>query len=218
MFNTSYLSFYSLLYYFSGVICPILVCINSLNKFTFYEFNITDNSNKKTLIGKQLFIIVLVTLTITSIVISYYFVLNIDLIIKLFFDKSLFSLLYKIPNISYVFTIFILLIFKNTRIFIKKAYLANYLLLSILLWYTQINNIEIGNYFFIYKVSYFNNINQTNIVLLLTIESIYYLWSLLSYKRNLSDWIVPVQIKSHLFSFFKILFFYFFIFIYYSLI
>ena len=38
--NINDISFYSILYYLSGAICPSLVCLNSLKNYTYYDFNI----------------------------------------------------------------------------------------------------------------------------------------------------------------------------------
>ena len=37
--NINDISFYSILYYLSGAICPSLVCLNSLKNYTYYKFN-----------------------------------------------------------------------------------------------------------------------------------------------------------------------------------
>jgi len=39
LFNINDISFYSILYYLSGTICPSLVCLNSLKNYTYYSFN-----------------------------------------------------------------------------------------------------------------------------------------------------------------------------------
>jgi len=42
-FNINDISFYSFLYYFSGTICPSLVCLNSQKNYTYYNFNKNKN-------------------------------------------------------------------------------------------------------------------------------------------------------------------------------
>ena len=47
LFDINNLSIYKLLYYLSGLFVPVLVIINSLNKFTYYQFNLLKKINYK---------------------------------------------------------------------------------------------------------------------------------------------------------------------------
>ena len=70
LFDINNLSIYKILYYLSGLFVPILVIINSLNKFTYYKFNFhKKNSNYSDISGKSLFLITLVISSLISILI-----------------------------------------------------------------------------------------------------------------------------------------------------
>jgi hypothetical protein len=63
-----------------------------------------------------------------------------------------------------------------------------------------------------------NDLNLINLFILVAIEISFYSWSLISYKTNLSDWIMPNPQKVDIIPFLNILIFYFFIVIYYSIL
>ncbi len=183
--NNSY--FYKYLYFLSGLICPLLVSINSINIFTFYSFN---NSNKPLEIsGKFLFLVAAIVLVTLSTLLSYYYYLNLEIICKLFLNKNyLFNIDYNNKTL-FIFILSIALIFKKTRILIKKSTLLNFFMISIFIWYVKVNNISIE--ISLSNIFELENINFINIIYFSTIEIIYYLWSYISYKSNLSDWQVP---------------------------
>ena len=84
LFDINNLSIYKLLYYLSGLIVPILVIINSLNKFTYYKFNFHKKKNNNSDVsGKSLLLITLVILSILSILISNYIFINLKIIFNL---------------------------------------------------------------------------------------------------------------------------------------
>ena len=60
-----------------------------------------------------------------------------------------------------------------------------------------------------------NNFILFNVVYLSVIEVFYYLWSYLTYKSNLSDWMVPFPTRDDLKPILKIIIFYTGIIIYY---
>ena len=72
----------------------------------------------------------------------------------------------------------------------------------------HINKIIISDKFFINNYLPLENLNYINIIFLMTIESIYYLWSYLSYKDNISDWNVPIPSRKNFLFIFRIIFFY----------
>jgi len=52
--NINDISFYSILYYLSGAICPSLVYVNSLKNYTDYSFTKDKIHSKKIIKGKRL--------------------------------------------------------------------------------------------------------------------------------------------------------------------
>jgi len=218
LFNINDISFYSILYYLSGTICPSLVCLNSLKCYTYYDFNRDNIYSKNIITGKRLFFLVAINLIFLSYLIADYLYINFDLIFNLFFDRIN---LPKPDNIQLSFFILLissLLIFKKSRFLLKKIILVNFILISLFLWHLQINNINFDDQFHIYRYFGLNDLNLINIFMLLAIEISFFTWSFLSYKTNLSDWIVPKPQKRDLIPILNMFIFYFFIIIYYSIL
>ena len=217
-FNINDISFYSILYYLSGTICPSLVCLNSLKNYTYYKFNKDKFHSIKIINGKRLLILVAINLIFLSYLIADYVYMNFDLLFNLFLEginvpKP------DIPELSFfIFLISILLIFRKSRVLLKKIILINFILISLYLWFLQINNISVDNQFHIYSYFGLNDLNLINLFILVAIEISFYTWSYLSYKTNLSDWIVPKPQKRDVIPFLNIFIFYFFIIIYYSIL
>ena len=216
-FNINDFSIYSVLYYLSGTICPSLICLNSLNNYTYYKFK-KDNINKKKIIkGKALLFLVVINLIFLSYLITEYIYINFDLICNLFLEgiklqqPDIFQLTF------FILLIAILLIFKKFRPLFKKLILVNFILISFFIWYLQINNIKVDDQFHIYKYFGLIDINLINIFILVALEISYFMWSFLSYKTNLSDWIVHTSQRGDMSPFLNLLIFYFFIIIYYSI-
>ena len=186
-FNISDISFYSILYYLSGTICPSLVCLNSLKNYTYYNFNKNKIHSKNIINGRRLLFLVAINLIFLSYFISDYIYINFDFIFNLFLDgvnvpKP------DIPQLSFfIFLISILLNFKKSRFLLKKIILVNFILISIYLWHLQINNISVDDQFHIYRYFGLNNLNLINLFILVAIEISFYTWSFISYKTNLSD-------------------------------
>ena len=218
LFNINNLSFYSILYYLSGIICPTLIGLNSLNNYTNYKFSEKKIYSEKIIKGKALLSLVAINLIFLSFIISDYIFINFDFISNLFFEEiklqkpDIFQLCFFILLIS------ILLIFKKSRLLFKKLILVNFILISFYIWYLQINNINIDDHFHIYRYFGLNDTNLSNVFILVTIEISYFIWSFLSYKTNLSDWIVHSPRKGDMDPILSIFIFYFFIIIYYSIL
>jgi len=212
------ISFYSILYYLSGAICPSLVCLNSLKNYTYYDFDKVKVHSIKIIKGKRLLFLVAINLTFLSYLIADYMYINFDLMFNLFLEGI------NVPKLDvqqlsfFIFLISILLIFKKSRFLLKKIILVNFILISLYLWHFQINNISVDDQFHIYRYFGLNDLNLINIFFLVAIEISFYTWSFLSYKNNLSDWIVPKPQKGDFIPFLNIFIFYFFIVIYYSLL
>jgi len=217
-FNINDISFYLILYYLSGAICPSLVCLNSLKNYTYYNFNNNKIHTKKIIKGKRLLILVAINLIFISYFIVDYIYINFDLIFNLFIEGI------NVPKpdilqLSFcIFLISILMIFKKSRFLLKKIILGNFILISLYLWHLQINNISVDDQFHIYRYFGLNDLNLINLFILVTIEISFCTWSFISYKNNLSDWIVPKPKKEDIIPILNMLIFYFFIIIYYSIL
>jgi len=150
--------------------------------------------------------------------ISNYIYINFDLVFNLVFERT------NLPKADIfhlsllIFLISILLIFKKSRLLLKKLILVNFILISFYLWHLQINNISVDDQFHIYRYYGLNDLNLINLLILVAIEISFYTWSFISYKTNLSDWIVPKPQKGDIIPFLNIFIFYFFIIIYYTIL
>ena len=188
--NINDISFYSILYYLSGAICPSLVYINSLKNYTYYNFARDKIHSIKIIKGKRLLFLVAINLIFLSYLIADYIYINFDLILNLFLE----GINVPKPDIQqlsfFIFLISILLIFKKSRFLLKKIILVNFILISLYLWHFQIKNISVDDQFYIYRYFGLNDLNLINLLILFTIEISFFTWSFLSYKTNLSDWIV----------------------------
>ncbi len=218
LFNFNNISFYSILYYLSGTICPFLICLNSLNNYTYYSFNKIKVNSKKIIKGKALLFLVIINLIFLSYFIADYIYINFEFIFNLFVE----GINLQTPDMFhfslFVLIISILLIFKKYMLLFKKLVLINFILISFYLWYLQINNINIDDQFHIYRYFGLDDINLINVFFLILIEISYFTWSFLSYKTNLSDWNVSSPQRKDLIPFLNMLIFYFFIIIYYSIL
>ncbi len=217
-FNMNDISFYSILYFFSGAICPSLVCLNSLKNYTYYNFNKNKIHSKKIIKGKSLLFLVAINLIFLSYFIADYLYINFDLIFNLFLEGINLPEPDNLQLSFFIFLISIFLIFKKSRFLLKKIILVNFILISLYLWHLQINNIIADHQFHIHRYFGLNDLNLINLLFLVSIEISFYTWSFLSYKTNLSDWIVHKPQKGDLIPFLSMFIFYFFIIIYYSIL
>ena len=218
LFNINNISFYSILYYLSGAICPSLVCLNSLKNYTYYDFNKNKIYSENIISGKRLFVLVAINLIFLSYFIADYIYINFNLTFNLFFEGKNLSKPDIIQFSFFIFMITIFLIFKKSRFLLKKLILVNFILISLYLWHLQINNISVDDQFHIYRYFGLNDLNLINLFILVAIEISFFTWSFLSYKTNLSDWIVRKPQKGELISILNMFIFYFFIVIYYSIL
>ena len=218
LFNIKDFSFYSILYYLSGTICPLLICLNSLNNNTYYKFNKNSIYIKNSIKGKSLLFLVAINLIFISYLTIDYIYINFDFISNLFLEG--FDL--QKPDIfqlsSFTLIVTILLIFKKFRVLYKKLILGNFIMISFYIWYLQINNIIVDDKFNIHRYFGLNNLNLINVFILVAVEISYCSWSFLSYKTNLSDWAVRMPQKGDIITFLNMIIFYFFIIIYYLIL
>ncbi|MBO8232014.1 hypothetical protein CU311_04945 [Prochlorococcus marinus str. MU1402] len=216
--NIKDISFYSILYYLSGIICPSLVCLNSLKNYTNYNFNKNKLHTKNIIKGKKLLFLVAINLIFLSYFIADYLYINFDLIFNLFLGGINVPKLEILQLSLFIFLISISLIFKKSRFLLKKIILVNFILISLYLWHFQINNISVDDQFHIYRYFGLNDLNLINLFILVAIEISFFSWSFLSYKTNLSDWMVPKPQKGDVIPFLNMFIFYIFIIIYYSIL
>ena len=217
-FNINDFSFYSILYYLSGAICPSLVCLNSLKNYTSYNFNRNKIHSKKIIKGKRLLLLVSINLIFLSYFIADYIYINFDFILNLFLQEINLPKPDILKLSFFIFFISLFLIFKKSRFLLKKIILVNFIFISLFLWHLQINNIIVDDQFHIYRYFGLNDLNLINLFILVSIEISFYTWSFISYKTNLSDWIVPKPQKGDVIPFWNMIIFYFFIIIYYSIL
>lgn len=216
MFNINNFTIYKVLYYLSGLVVPILVTINSLNKFTYYKFNNT-NTKTNTIRGKLLLLTTITFLTTLAFLISNYVFINLKLI-NFFLSNNEYLVKFNIYiQILIVLLISTFLIFKKTKILLKKIILINFLIFSTFSWYSQINNSFLIDVvpFHIFKSV---NMNIFNVIFLLAIETVFYLWTYISYNSRLSDWKVPKLCLKDFSPILNIAIFYLLIMFYYSLL
>ena len=220
LFDIDKFTIYKILYYLSGLLCPVLVCINSLTKFTYYKFN--DNkikNNYREISGKLLLIIIVILIISLSTLITSYIFTNYRTFLNVFnsYNKDIFYFAFD-NEIVFILVISILLIFSKTKFILKKIILTNYFIFSIIIWYSQINKILINDSISINNFLKLENLNFINIFLLLLIEAVYYLWSYISYSSNLSDWRVQIPSQREITPVIRIVIFYLLIILYYSIL
>ncbi len=208
--NYSQTNIYSILYFLSGFLIPLFISFISYKNFLIYEVNKDTKYKEKNKI-KYLFYPLIIILFILSYLLMKYFII-IPKIIITYSNYSTYDQF--ITEIILLIIILILLIFERSRIMIKKFLLLNYFIISSLIWsliyfdyYSEISPI---NYSFIYSFKIdLNNVFIVNIFYLFAVETFYYLWSYLSFDKNLSDWSVPIPRINNLIPILKISIYYF---------
>ena len=147
--------------------------------------------------------------------------LILDLLIQLI-DVNLFTV-QKSVNVTESITLFIfviLLLINRTKLVVKKLFLILFFILTIFIWTSEYINLPIDYGFLTDFSSYnnfltLNNLYLSNIIFLGSFEILFYLWSYISYKNNISNWIVPFPNKNNVFPIINILLFYLGMYIYY---
>jgi len=210
LLDESDFSSYSILYYFSGLLFPLIILINSRKNYLNYKFESNLSSQKKDI--KFLFYAVTLILLTLSFLISKYIIFTFYFFKIIPTNGGFIDIKYEI---LIILTIIILLLINKTRNKLKNLFIINFFINSIFIW---------TNYFLIIygfnKFTYeyfldFKILNIINVIYLYLIEILFYLWSYLSYKNNLSDWSVPYPSNSELKPIFKITIFYLGILVYY---
>ena len=214
LLNKNEFSFYSILYFLSGFLFPLLVINNSLYNFCNYKFN---NNKYKSKQIKYISYLIIFTCLVLSILINKYFIFTIKYIfpqkaLNINFDLRLEFLLILLNST--------LLFFKKSKRLIKKLFLLNFFIIFIVSWSTYVFNLLgmenfVNKYISIDTLLDFKALNIFNIIYLLGLEIFYFLWSFLSYQNNLSDWSISYPSKSDTKPIFQIIIFYFGVIIYY---
>ena len=214
LLNKFEFSYYSILYFLSGFLFPIIVINNSLNNFFNYKFSSNkQESNKLRSIG----FLVTFTLLILSILIIRYFIFSVNYIIPQIDLNSYFDIKLKILLLLIVM---ILLLINKTKRIIKRFFLLIFFIIFFLNWsiyYLNLQGIEIfiSKYISDNNNYDFNNLNILNISYLFILEIFYYFWSFITYQNNLSDWSISIPKRVDFIPLSKITIFYFGILIYY---
>ena len=214
LLNEFEFSYYSILYFLSGLLFPILVINNSLSNFFYYKFNSSKYQSKKLqFIGY----LVIVTILFLSILIIKYFILSINYIIphidlNIYFDIKL--------KILVLLILMILLLINKTKRILKRLILLNFFIICFINWsayYLNLQGIEIFiNKYISNNIYYeFDNLNILNIYYLFIFEIFYYLLSYITYRNNLSEWTIPYPTKVDFIPLSKIIIFYMGVIIYY---
>ena len=217
LLNSNNYSFYSILYFLSGITCPLLVSYYSLRDFTYYKFNNVININNQ-IKGKTLLITIILILIPLSFLSLNYVYINLDLVFKYFFDSSYFQKINFIQNLYFTSVVCILFVCRNTKILIKKLTLFNFILVSSIIWYSSVNPLFLTDELLVNSLLNNNYSNILNIIFLFTIEILFYFWSYISNNNNLSNWLVPVPTQIYMANISKVVVFFLFIIVYYSVL
>ncbi len=211
LLNKFEFSFYSILYFLSGFLFPIIVINISLNNSFDYKFSSNKyESNKLSSIGY----LVTFTLLILSILVIRYFIFLINYIIPQIDLNSYFDIKLKILLLLIVM---ILLLINKTKRIIKRLFLLIFFIVFLINWSTYYLNLQ-GIETFINKYISDNNyydLNLLNISYLFILEIFYYFWSFISYQNNLSNWSIKTPTGVDFMPLLKITIFYLGVLIYY---
>ena len=214
LLNQFEFSYYTVLYFLSGFLFPIVVINTSLSKFFDYKFNFNKHQDKK---FKYIGFLFIFNILILSILIIKYFIISINYIIpqidlNIYFDIKL--------KILSLLVVMVLLLINRTKRILKRLFLLNFFIICFINWSTyflKFQGIEIFLNKYISNNNFyeFNNLNILNIFYLFVFEIFYYLWSFITYENNLSDWSIAYPKKVDLIPISKITIFYLGVLIYY---
>ena len=214
LLNKFEFSYYSILYFLSGFLFPIIVIYNSLNNFFDYKFSSNKyESNKLSSIGY----FVTFTLLILSILIIRYFIFSLNYIIPQIDLNSYFDIKLKILLLLIVM---VLLLINKTKRIVKRLFLVIFFIIFFVNWSTYYLNLHGIDNFIIKYISDnnyydFYNLNILNISYLFILEIFYYFWSYITYQNNLSDWSITIPKRVDFIPLSKITIFYLGVLIYY---
>ena len=214
LLNNFEFSYYSILYFLSGFLFPIVVINNSLSNYIDYKFNSNKYESNKL---RFITFLISFTLLFLSLLIIRYFIFSINYIIpeidlNIYFDIKI--------KILLLLIVMILLLINKTKRILKRLCLLNFFLIFFINWsnyFLNLQGIEISINKYISDNNYYDfyNLNILNISYLFILEIFYYLWSFITYQKNLSDWSIPFPKRSDLIPISKITIFYLGVLIYY---
>ena len=199
----------------SGYLFPSILVFYSINNFTDYQFNNNYGKDIKNNF-RYTSTIVFPILLIFSILITKYYIYLFSKI-----NNASFNLL-EFNHLQLIITLIIslLLLIKKTKNKVKNLYLIYYLFNFSIYWTINTYSLNISNTFI--KDNYINNFisnnlnfNYINIVFLFLLEILFFLWSFIVHKDNLSDWRIPIPKKSNLYPLVNIFVFYFGLIVYF---
>ncbi len=182
----------------SGYLFPIILFFYSLNNFTEYHFNSNYGKDLNKGFPNISYIIFSILLLFSTLITKYY----IYLFSKI--NNDIFNF-FEFNNLQFIFILIfsVLLLIKKTKKRVKTLYLIFYLINFSIYWTINSYPLKISNTFF--NESYINkflssnlDFNYINIIFLFLLEILFFLWSLISYKTNLSDWYIPIPRKDEL--------------------
>ena len=199
----------------SGYLFPSILVFYSINNFTDYQFNNNYGKDIKNNF-RYTSTIVFPILLIFSILITKYYIYLFSKI-----NNASFNLL-EFNHLQLIITLIIslLLLIKKTKNKVKNLYLIYYLFNFSIYWTINTYSLNISNTFI--KDNYINNFissnlnfNYINIIFLFLLEILFFLWSFIVDKNNLSDWNIPIPKKSNLYPLVNIFVFYFGLIVYF---
>ena len=123
-------------------------------------------------------------------------------------------------QIIFILIISFLLLIKKIRNKVKNLYLIYYLINFSIYWTINTYSLNISNIFI--NDNYINNFisnnlnfNYINIIFLFLLEILFFLWSFIADKNNLTDWCIPIPKKSNFYPIVNIFLFYFGLIVYF---
>ena len=199
----------------SGYLFPSILVFYSINNFTDYQFNNNYGKDIKNNF-RYTSTIVFPILLIFSILITKYYIYLFSKINNASFNFLEFNLL----QLIFILIISFLLLIRKTKKKVKYLYLIYYLINFSIYWTINTYSLNISNTFI--KDNYINNFissnlnfNYINIIFLFLLEILFFLWSFIVDKNNLSDWNIPIPKKSNLYPLVNIFVFYFGLIVYF---
>ena len=199
----------------SGYLFPIILIFYSFNNFSDYQFIINNGKEIKNYF-RYISFIVFPTLFFFSILITKYFIYLFSIINNDSFNFLAFNNLQFISILTFSF----LLLIKKTKKKVKSLYLIYYLINFSIYWTINTYPLNIFNTFL--NENYINkfissnlDFNYINIIFLFLLEILYFIWSFIAHKNNLSDWRIPKPRISNLYPLVNIFLFYFGLIVYF---
>ena len=209
LLNNDNISIYKFIYYFSGYLFPLILFSYSLNNLTDYQFKSNFGKDINKGFRKIFYIIFPILLILSTIIIKYFLYLFSTIRNEKFY-------LLEFDSLQFIFiSIFIvLLLIRVTKKIVKNLYLIFYLATFSIYW--TINSYPLNLYIPFLDVNYLNkfisnniDFNYINILFLFILEILFFIWSYISNKNNLSDWYVPLPNISDFYILINIFLFYF---------